>query len=117
VRDIIRHLDPYLTVQGSVHLRVIDGGDDPSRSQRGFRAQSTIGGLFSFHENRKEPREVARLGHRDGIGIGSYIAEKVKNRRRISTLSFTPFLDIDLASLDVESVCDPTEGQCTKTKR
>lgn len=103
VRDVIRHLDPHLSVKGRFHLKFIDEGDDPSRSVRGFRALSSAGGLFSYSEKKKGPHEVAQLGKRDGVGIGSYIAEKVREKRGVLTLSFTPFMDYDLASMDPES--------------
>lgn len=104
VRNIIRNIDPNLSVQGRIHLRIVDGGDDASRQERGFQALSSSGGLFSFHEKKKGPHEVARLGKRDGIGIGSYVAEKVKEGKGVSALSFKPFMDLELASLDAESI-------------
>jgi len=104
VKDIIRNIDPHLTVEGRVHLRIVGEDDDSSRPIRGFRARTNTGDLFSFHDKRKGPHEVARFGKRDGVGIGSYIAEKVREKRGMSTLSFKPFMDLELASMDPESI-------------
>lgn len=103
VRSIIFHIDPYVTERGHLHISLVDNDDDSSQSVRGGRAVTNLGSLFSIPDPKKTTQEIARFGKRDGIGIGSYIAEKDKGKHDTSVLSFTPFMDHNLASLDPES--------------
>lgn len=103
VKNIIQCLDPNLSLRrGLMEVLVIDEDND-SRPARGPQAMTNTGKLLSFSERKKTQHRTARLGKRNGIGIGLYIAEKVHEKRKdLVALSFTQFMDHSLASTDPE---------------
>ena len=101
IRNIIHSLDPCLVFGDRIRGSMIDmGDDDDDTPKREFLGQTETGISIQIPDPKKQPHEVARFGKRDGIGIGSYIAEKEDARKGLVFLCFTPFLDYTEVQID-----------------
>jgi hypothetical protein len=100
--NIIHHLDTHLSVKSLFWADIINNKDENSTPVRGVRGLTDRGISLQVPDQKKQSREVIRLGKRDGIGIGYYIVEKELVKRGLRSLTFNYFLDYSVAIIDPE---------------
>jgi hypothetical protein len=104
--NIVRNIDPYLSVRGHIHINIKLTSDEPDNHGGIFRSLTTLGKSVPVPSKDKREKDVIDLSYREGVGIGSYIAEKVAVKDNLSVLNFSHFMDpnnMNLSSLKPHS--------------